>query len=274
MTATQQVVESTETRSLSESGGRLSGRRSFFVWDDTAPITQPIQIDFGVNGLPDRGDLFPGESEIFAATFEIELVAGSTNTWRVIWNYASNSGGSIPDSTEPSVPTQPGFVQFSAEVGGVFKDAWRSPPSMTYWGPTYADADISGRKIDCAGEPLSVLVTQTTFQVEETVGNYGITNRFFRYLAYMGARNSSQFLGCPAGTLLYLGASMRRVSISTYSVSHRMLYDQWAHAVQQPKRNSSRQVEVEQSTFPFASWVRWVQPFPITLDFRALSENF
>jgi len=57
----QQVVESMESRSLGTSGGTLRGQRAFFVWDNTATITQPVDIQFGSNGLPSVGDLFPGE---------------------------------------------------------------------------------------------------------------------------------------------------------------------------------------------------------------------
>jgi hypothetical protein len=47
------------------------------------------------------------------------------------------------------------------------------------------------------------------------------------------------------------------------------------HGVQQPKRNMQRQVEIEVGlNFPFAGWVRWVQPFDYLSEFGKISENF
>lgn len=272
----QVSVEALETRSLSSTGGRLTGSRSFYVYDDdsSTPILQPASIKFGTATLPAFGEAFPGETEVFATTFSIEAVPNSSYVWRVTWQYQSGGGGEIIDPIEVQ-PVVPGYVTFSLEYGGEFRDAWRADPGLTLWSPSYTGTDIGGTKIDAAGEPTSVFVPMQMLIVEETVTSGSMASRSINIRLQTGTRNSSAFYGAQNGTLLYEGASARRVSLTAYSVTHRFRYDEWLHARQQPRMNQQRQPDVDlYSGFIQANFVRWVQPFPNTSNFNALSENF
>ena len=271
----QVVIEALDTRSISNSGGTLSGTRNFFVHSDdpSVPITEPSAIALGDGTLPAYGDVFPGETELFATTFAIEAIPDSGYTWKVRWNYSSGGGDAIdPGSVIPSVP---GYVTFSIEYGGSWRDTWRTEPSLALWSASYADTDIGGRKIDAAGEPVSTWSPLHTLIVEETVTSYSLPSRSILIRNAVGCRNSAVFYGASAGTLLYEGASARRVNLLSYSLSHRFRYDDWLHAAQQPRMNQQRQPDVDLYSGALrANHVRWVQPYGKTYNFSQLSENF
>ena len=262
----QVVIEQANTRTISDSGGKLSGTRSFFVWDDTTPITLPSQILFS-GSMPKNGDLFPGEVELFAMSFAISIEEKSNGIWKVVWTYGSGGGDGIPSI----IPTAIGYIQVSFNFGGQFKDAWRSQPNLVDEG----SIDIGGLPIDCAGEPVSVFVPQHVVTITETVTAASLVQRSVNLRAFVATRNATTFFGADSGFLLYQGCSGQRISLTSYSLTHNFLYDGWKHGVQQPKRNMQRQVEIEVGTaFPFAGWVRWVKPFPLVSNFGKISENF
>jgi hypothetical protein len=267
------VFESEESRRLGTGGGSVRGPRVFHVFDDATAISEPSAIAFGTAGLPDIGDLFPGETDVYAVSYEIEVIANSNNVWRVEFTYQSGGGGTPPPEI---LPTEPGYIQLSMEFGGQFKDFYRSQPSLNlYGGDPNATAECAGTPIDAAGEPLSVLVIQHRLVIEETIAVSDVQAATVRARAAVGTRNESPFFGAASGTLLYEGTTARRVSLTAFSLTHRFLYDQFYHMGQQPKKNSQRQVEVDLSqTYPRATFVRWVQPYPVKTNFNLISENF
>lgn len=273
---TQVAVEALETRSLSSSGGRLNGSRSFYVYEDdpATPILQPASIKLGTGSLPAFGDVFPGETAVFATTFSIEAVPNSNYVWRVTWQYQSGGGGEILDPIEVQ-PVVPGYVTISLDIGGEFRDAWRTSPGMVPWTLAYSGQDIGGVKIDAAGEPTSVFVPTQMLVIEETVSAASMASRASLISFYTGKLNVSRFFGFDTYELLYEGASARRVSLTAYSITHRFKYDDWNHARQRPRMNQQRQPDIDLfNGNPCASRVDWVQPFPNLGDFHMISENF
>jgi hypothetical protein len=273
----QIVVEALDTRSLSSSSGGLTGSRTFHVYSDNpaVPITEPASIKLGDGTLPRYGDLFPGEVDLYATTFQIESVPDSGYVWRVRWNYSNGGGGEVPEEPIVVQPVVPGYVTFSMEYGGQWRDAWRSGPGLTLWRSNYANQDIGGTKVDAGGEPTSVWTPQHTLVVEETVTAASMSSRSITIRDKVGKRNERAFYGASIGTLLYEGASARRVSLLAYSITHRFRYDEWLHAAQQPRMNSQRQPDVDLIGGQLhASNVRWVQPYPREISFNTLSENF
>jgi len=271
----QVVIEALDSRAISNSGGSLTGSRRFHVHsDDPAnPILEPSAIVLGDGTLPQYGDLFPGEVDLYATTFQIDPVPDSGYTWRVQWNYSS--GGGEPIEPGQVIPTIPGYVTFSMEYSGTWRDAWRAEPGLALWSPTYNNADIGGQKIDAGGEPTSVWSPQHTLLVEETVTAASVSSRSIVIRNAVGKRNSGSFYGASAGTLLYEGASARRISLLAYSLSHRFRYDEWLHAHQQPRMNQQRQPDCDiYSGNIHANSVRWVQPYGQTFNFNSISENF
>ena len=265
----QVVIEKMDSRSISDQAGPKQGIRRFWVYEDSGAITLPSQITFGDGTLPAFGEVFPGEEDIFATFFSVDPVPDSSGTWEVVWTYTAGLNQELPDTD----PTTPGYVEFSVEYGGVFKDAWRASP--TAWSLTYAGTDIGGTKIDQAGSPVSVFVPQQRLVVTETITTASLTSRQPTIAAAVGKRNSLAFYGAAEGTLLYEGASGSRVSALTMQLVHRFFYDRFLHAEQSPAMDIQRQVQISLvSSVWRATTVRWVQPFPDTASFDALSENF
>lgn len=265
----QIVTEYKESRSLNRQGGRFTGTQVFHVYDDTTPIEYASEIQFGSNGLPQFGDTMAGETELFATSFSADPVPESRGVWRVTWTFQTGDGSPIDQN-----PAQIGYVQFSMDYGGQFKDVYRTNPGLNLQGGAPTGADIRGRAVDAAGVPTSVFVPQHRLIVEETVAATTLVARTSVVRQLVGVRNNANFYGADSGTLLYEGADARRSSLSTYTLTHRFLYDEWYHMGQQPRMNSQGQPELEIGVQPFAAWVRWIQPFPLVGSFNQISENF
>ena len=264
---TQVALEQQDTKSVSNSAGKLAGRRTFHVYDDETAITSSATIAFGQNGLPAIGDRFPDDSLLFAESYAINHLPDSNYVWRVEISYSSG-GGAGRDVVTPDVV---GYLQISLDYGGQFKDWWRAP---TFSNNQANGIDIGGQKIDAAGIPLSFFVAQHRMILEETVLTSSVANRTAFIRAYVASRNSRPFFGAETGTLLYEGASARRIGLTTFSITHKFLYDGFYHQSQQPRMNANREPIIEMASQPFASWVRWVQPYTSLGNFALLSENF
>jgi len=273
----QVVVEQMQSRAISNSGGQFTGSRKFAVWNDSSPITEPSMISLGTSGLPAYGDQFPGE-ELYASTWQMEPIEDSSNAWLVTWSYSPGDEVVVtgPPDRPTTVPTEIGWSQRSFDFGGQFKDAWRADSGLILYSASYNGTDdIAGQKIDCGGNPLSVFVPQMRIVISETVSSGSLDRRYGNISDMVGKRNDGSWKGEAKGTVLYEGASARRVGLRSYTLEHRFLVDDWLHAIQQPKLNSQRNVDTAVANgFAHASWVRWVQPFPKTGNFNILSENF
>lgn len=265
----QTVYEQLESRSISTNGGRLSGTRIFAVWDDASPITEPIQIQLGSNGMPAAGDAFPGESNLFAQTVNIDPIPDSSNAWRVTWNYLSG------EFTGLRLPTEEGYLGVHTDWTPEFVQWYRQSPGLNLFDGAPAGQDIGGVSIDAAGNPTSVAITRVKLILEETVSASSMATRAERFLVAAGTRNDRPFFGGGTGKMLYLGASSSRISVSLYSVRHEFMFDPVYHMIQVPRMNSQGRVELEVTgSGAYAGWVRWVQPFPYITNFNELSENF
>ena len=264
---TQVALEQQDTKQVSNNAGKLAGRRTFHVYDDDAAITSSATISFGQNGLPAIGDRFPDDAALFAESYAINHLPDSNYVWRVEISYSSGGGA----GTNVTTPDVVGYIQISLDYGGQFKDWWRAPNFSNL----LADGlDIGGAKIDAAGIPLSFFVAQHRMILEETVLTSTVAYRTSAIRNSVAKRNSRPFFGAAEGTLLYEGASARRLGLTTFSITHKFLYDEYFHQGQQPKMNANREPVIEMASQPFASWVRWVQPYTSQANFSLLSENF
>lgn len=267
---TVSVEESMESREISTSGGKVTGTRTFHVWDDASPITEPDQIYLGVGGLPAIGELFPGSKTLYATSYTMTHIADSSRTWRVVFNYES------ADPTGISAPSEPGYLQISFEYQGIPRELYRTSPGLDLQGGTPDDRDIGGKPIDSGGYATSFIVDQHLLVIEETVSAVSLSERSLNIRLSVATRNQSAFLGVVPGALLYEGCSGRRIGVGLYSLTHRFSFDPYYHMLQVPRRNSSGKVDLETTAQrgSYAGWVRYVQPFPILSEFGLISGNF
>lgn len=264
-----EYIELQETRGYSENGGKKTAQRLFRVWDDAAPITTPATVRgyFG-STLPDIGDLFPGETVVYAVSYAIKFLPDSRNVWEVSFSY---------ENTEPGqyLPQEVGYTQITIDYSAEFRDFWRTQPSIPSNG-TQTGADCGGTKIDKAGEPLSVLVRMSDITITETVDAASFPSRSLLIRAARGRRNLTIFQGAPIGQVYYKGATANRIGLEKFSIVHKFAQDEHSHMLQSPRRNQTGAVQIApdpQGVYR-AEFVELVQPFPGFADFNLLSENF
>jgi hypothetical protein len=266
------IYEMQETRSLAQTSGKVTGSRKFAVWDDGTQIIEPATIRalFGGGSLPDVGDAFPGETDVYAVSYNITHIPDSRGVWEVSFQYENTEPGTVQ-------PQEPGYVEFSVDFSSEFRDTYRANPSIgsaPLGQPN--NNDIGGSPIDSAGEAVSGLIDFATITIGETVLASTIQSRLFTIATLTGRRNNGVFQGFAAGTLVYQGASANRIAVDKYSVTHRFAYDERFHMQQMPERDQNREVVCirDNANILRAKTVRWVQPFPSLANFNLISENF
>lgn len=262
----QIVTEQLQSRSLSVSGGRVTGTRVFVVYDDASAITQPATITLGANGMPQQGDLFPGETSVYAISHTIDPLGDGAYTWRVTWQYGPNTVS----------PNELGYVERSISQEAVFYELFRINVPSSYSGNGSNGADIGGTPIDSGGYPVSRPALVINLDLVENVAEITIPARLVTIAGMVGKRNSVIFEGFAAGTLVYTGATSSRIGTGLFGLAHRFQYRVDGHMIQQPKRTSQGDVGLQfYPQYGFvAKDVYFVQPFPQLADFDTLSENF
>lgn len=262
----QTVYEQLQSRNISVSGGKVTGSRVFHVWDDSAPITNPAAIELGANGMPAKGDLFPGESGVYAITYTADPLGDGANTWKVTWQYGRNTLSA----------NDPSYVERTVNTQAVFRDVYRVNVPSAFGGNGSNGQNIGGTSVDSGGNAVSLASLNITIGLVETVLEPTVASRLQTISTMVGKRNSSQFEGFAAGVLLYKGANSSRVGTGLFSISHEFEFRNDYHMIQKPRTTSQGDVLLEfNPTVGFvAAHVFFVQPFPETANFNLLSENF
>ena len=269
-----EIIESLESRSIQTSGGRGTGSRSFFAkgYSSPADVFATLGRTVGTVDVPDKGSAYPGLPGLVARDFSISPVAGHNDLYKMDWSYEVMSPTFLaaPDVTPPKVlPNEVTYVELSSEIRTEFQLAWRANARPPIGGTPDPDEDIGGDPIDAAGNPTSIMRRKQELVLTETVNVVD----FASISTFTFKRNSSSFLGASPGRVLYRGASVRRTGVQVFTVSHSFVDDQYFHCEQQPW--------IDQNGIPYqtgedkhADEVYWIQPFPDTTDFNALSNNF
>ena len=241
-----EAYEQLQTRSYAVSNGLTTGSRVFVVFDSASPITTPQTVidNFGGGLIPRRGDFFPDSLVLYAKQYRIEKRAG-TDMWELTWEYTST-----PPSDKD--PMEIGYVEVTLDFSAEF------------------DMDI-------VGSPLSSLRYKAEMTVTETV-DYATYTSIINpaILVAMGRRNLNVFQGAPIGRALYKGASVRRIGMELFSISHSMQIDSDLHLIQVPLKNANGEVDCKTFSKPYtqAITVLWNQPFPEFVNFSGISPNW
>lgn len=277
-----QVQEQIASRAVSKSGGKLTARRSFHVWNTAVAIDTPGQVVvlFGTSGLPVYGEAFPESPNLLARDYRIARADGHTDLWVVEWDYGIGDQVGLIGRE----PGEIGYTEITARIGGGFVDAWRALTgaqlsALTAVGAAYPSgsgnssrSDIGGTPIDVAGEPLQDVVRQVEIQITEIQG--GMPDLSF-YLPFVWCRNNTSFLGARIGQLLYTGANVSRIDVNRFQWEHTFVLDRWWHMRQQPYKYADGRIPMMgQPGRQNAESVFFVQPFPTYANFFAMSSNF
>lgn len=266
-----EYFELQETRGFADANGKVTASRVFRCFDDVTPLATPADVyaHFGVE-LPQIKEVFPGETAVYAVSYNIKHIPESRNAWEVTINY---------ENTEPGthLPNEEGYTEFSIDYAVEFRDLWRiDVPANKHVNGIPVLTDIAGTAVDMAGEPISVMTRMSDLVIKETVSSLTFAARSRVIRAARGRRNSAIFYGAPLGQVLYTGASASRIGLEKYSVTHKFRVDEFYHLIQTPERNQTKEVGcTRDGTGKLrATTVTYIQPFPGTYDFNSLSENF
>jgi len=275
------VVEQAESRPIQNNDGKYTGSRVFIVYDDASPLTTPADVSnvLGTGGLPYFLDQHPDASiPLLATGHSLRRLSGHIDTWEVTWNYSEMAVTPVQNL----LPNDVGYVDISGESRAEFVDTWRvltdSQIAALVAGAAYPNGtpassfndDIGGTPIDVAGEPVSRLVRMSEVQLSVvTSAPFGFGSLEF----YVGRRNSVEFFGGAVGTVLFLGASQRRIDFNKWSIGLRFLRDQQYHMRQAPKVNpdGSPMLASYVNGGIHADDVYFVQPYPELANFFSLA---
>lgn len=277
------VRELLESRIFSRKSGKVTASRSFHIYSTATPITVPQQVFaiVGSNGLPQYGDEFPLSPGLIARDYDLSLVDGHTDLWLMRWDYSEKEfGGFITRS-----PSSPNYVEISASVSAERVSAWRaldgsqlaamfSAAGPYRYGSAANPVDIGGNYMDSAGEPLQDIVRQVEFNVNETRSG---GPRLLPITTAAWTRNSTTFLTCPPGQLLYVGATISRVEDDLFNIAHKFIADRWWHCRQMAISDAEGRpllVSNPSTKLMHAAKVMFVQGFPSVTDFYNISPNF
>ena len=283
-----EFIEQLESRSISSSGGRGTGKRTFFAsgYSDISLVLKAFGIATTSDGsggtllTPVKGSSFPSFSGLIAKDFSITPVSGHTDLWKIDWSYEMVTTDYFTFPPEPiaELPNEVGYVELSSEIRAEFVLVFRENPNLPDRGIPEQPAegeqqdpeiDIEGEHIDVGGNPVSTvrkiqeLVLTETVEGEPPFGTYGR----FRF-----NRNSVPFLGARPGRVLYRGCSVRRTGVEVYQVSHSFIDDDAFHLKQQPLVDQNGKPLLDGNRT--AKEVYFIQPFPDMDDLNGISDNF
>ena len=172
---------------------------------------------------------------------------------------------SVSYSSSEQASDDEDFLAYSATIGGQFVDVWRDGVAPN--GGTPSDNDIGGTPIDNKGEPVSVMVLQSTIGKTRRYG----TVPWDAIWAAIGKRNSATYEGAVAGRLLFKGVSITTVALGVYEVVYELVSDSHFHLRQVAERESDLKVKL--NVDGYADVVTTIQPFPDQTAFSALIDG-
>tara|TARA_R100000655_G_scaffold35468_3_gene69004 strand:- start:1452 stop:2438 length:987 start_codon:yes stop_codon:yes gene_type:complete len=201
------------------------------------------------------GDLGSVESVTFQRVSDSDHVYESTVTWGTSFpNEYTGSGIEFVDSGVSSITyasRQATRMSDRYKITALPTSAEQATAGTTYYNSSYliSAQDASGaldptvENLDIASsKPLKRPIRQVEIEISEpwnkkisispTAGavNVGAWPDVATYETnYVNTRNNVAFLGCPIGTLLYLGASASPSGQHSYVLSHRFVFDEDQH---------------------------------------------
>ena len=136
-------------------------------------------------------------------------------------------------------------------------DAWRltaptaaqlvaaSAPShlITSTSTEYADENGKPIKLDLGQQSTTISYIWNTSIVTSGPGYPNVANLLSQ--GWLNSRNSTAFLGWPAGTVLFEGLSIDPDEDEYVRVNYQFLYDPWGHMTQEPKRLAGERIQLD-----------------------------
>jgi len=247
--------------------GFRSAERSFVVYDDEG-IIPTIDDMLMADGMPLIGQVHPDSVTLFAGGYDFSLNADRANTWEVTWKYSPTQlNPSEEEEEDQDVPTteEVTVTGFNIVIGQTVLDIWKANPTI----PSNVDnpsntTDIGGTEVHEMGYPISFALPTAEITITKKVFESNFNGAGF--IGNVTKRNEDDWIGFPAGSVLFKGVSVSRDNFGVFSFSFKLAYDKWFHLRQKPQRAEDGNPEVISTATPKLN-VYFVQPFEETVSF-------
>lgn len=287
------IIELTTSRTISYNSGSPVGIREYHAYPYATEGL--VLAEFAGGALPNKLDPWPSDGfftpqvGLYVHDFTLRHDPNVQQGWFVTVTYREWVDGAL---TPDLLPNDAGYMSMRMSMEAQFEDAWRQWPSADaleqeagrnklddFQRPIYAvgtvDGDIGGTKIDIAGNPVSVLTYKQRMQLEvaSNIPPYPAV-----YRQFLGTRNTSAFVGCSRGTAVFVGADATMVTPGKWQITFNFDVDYYFHLKQVAKRLPNGSVVLNATEgaegVGHARVVSWVQPFPISTEFRDIIQYF
>ena len=260
------VTETLGSKKISRGDdGSRSASRSFLVYDDEGlAITTGDVIN--AYGLPYIGQVYPDSAGLYANSYNLSLSDSRVDTWVVDWSYGTVQLSESDDEIDP-VDDTAAETDLNITVGLTVIDIYKSGATLpTNQGDIISPpaTDVGGTLTD-AGYPISFALPTADIKITKTYT--GVFNGG-GLLSITGARNSTNFLGFPLGSVLFTGVGYTSKGGYAYDLTFSLHFDSWYHLRQVPDRaaDGKPNYNVTAGTMD----VFWRQPFNNTASFSFL----
>jgi hypothetical protein len=272
-TWTKTKIGMTFTRGLPPAGSQLEYVYRVTARDTSTSVSQTWDpFTYALNLEDDAGIPRPGDT---VADFDATLAG----TWAEKFRFRKLAW----------TPVTEGLSMWDVRMMATSKDVWCPEPNVLRSDSTQtrrvelyrtdepatagaAGTTISGTNYaDKEGKPQHRDVSQVVITVQ-FLWNTAETGVGYPNLATGAAetkkRNTAQFIGFPAGSVLFDGISVDPEEDEYVRLTYTFIYDAWYHLEQQPELDPEQRVEVNATGN--AETVKWFQPYPNTYDLDEL----
>lgn len=257
-------------RSVKLDDGMWNGIRRFIAYGlNVAEIPTAMDV-IRLTDLPKVGDHHPEIHLMTCDGYTFDPDPDRDGTFRIDVAYSGSS------SNQP-LGNVVGHVSEQMSLSVKYVDVWRNTSGVISSDDLH-DEVVQGAPMDTRGDPTSFPISIVEYRVVE---NLPYAPNFLTLGDYVATRNSTTFAGAPARTIVYGGASSRKVESNVWQISHLFYMDNMMkHYRQRAVTGSDGKVELASgadveghtttSTDTVAKTVRWSDPFPVLKDHRQI----
>lgn len=148
-------------------------------------------------------------------------------------NYSSQPAVRMMDLYKQAL--RPTIAQQTAATSGYYHASHRVTSGQLYNGSAVYDLDVAGKPVKFPVPQIEVVIDEpwcksSDLQASTELGTWPKWNGNSDFLF---KRNDDEFMGFPAGSLLYMGTTTSPRQFHTHTLSHRFIYDEYEHFEQQ-----------------------------------------
>ena len=264
------------SRSVKLQDGVWNGIRRFVAYRGAIADPPTASDVIRLTDLPEVGDHHPEISLMTCDGYTFEPDPDRDGTFRIDVAYSGSK------SNQP-LGNVVGHVSEQMSLSVKYVDVWRNSSGIVS-GDDMHDMPVQGAPMDTRGNPTSFPISIVEYRVVE---NLPYAPNFLSLGNYVATRNSASFAGASPRSIVYGGASSRKVESDVWQISHVFYMDNLMKHYRQradTKADGTVKLAVGENvdgwhwtnapagatTASVAQTVRWSDPFPRLADHRQI----